>query len=124
MSKLFERNDSDMPDQSDMDAASQLTKMQRQLLYLERKIDSLIDLLQEKQPRGNSPAGKPFRKRPFSKGPSSSGYVRRHDSKEQREASEERGSDQAFYSKFRKTGGRPGSGPRKRPSYHKQKERK
>ncbi|MBN2319883.1 MAG: hypothetical protein JXR49_12430 [Acidobacteria bacterium] len=124
MSKSIDRGIPALPEQSGEDIVGMLIKMQRQLLFLEKKIDSLMHHLQEKPYRENSSTDRHFARKSYSKPLSISGRPRRHGSEKQREQSEEKGSDQAFYSKFRKTNGRPGAGPRKKPFHHKQKKRK
>jgi len=125
--------DDDQPVQSDKDVVSLLMKMQRQLLYLEKKIDILIKQSQEKPHRGNpsserpyrgnSSSEKPYRKKSYIKPLRSSGHSRRHGSEEKRDSTGEKNSDQAFYSKFRKRDENRGAGPRKKPSYRKPKTR-
>ena len=122
MSKPIDHSSYDLPEQSGSDVASLLLKMQRQLVFLEKKIDSLIYQLQEGQPRGSS-SDKPFRKKPFSRTASPAGHSRRYENKEWKEKPGKKDSDQGFYSRFSKTEGNRGSGPRKKPFHHKQKNR-
>ena len=122
MTKSIDRDISDQRDQSGGDVASLLMKIQRQLLFLERKIDRLTLQLQEKQYREDSSLDKkPYTPRPYSKSSSISGRVRSQRKERYRETSEEKGLDKAFYSKFRKTNGHPGS--RKKPFQHKKRKR-
>ena len=121
MNKSIDRDISDQRDQSGGDVASLLMKIQRQLLFLEKKIDRLMLQLQEKPYREGSPMDKTFTHKPYSKSSSISGRVRSQRKEKQREKAEEKGSDKAFYSKFRKTDRHPGS--RKKPFQHKKRKR-
>jgi hypothetical protein len=123
MSKSTDRDISYLRDQSDGDVASLLIKMQRQLLFLEKKIDRLMLQLQEKQYREDSSTNKPYTPRPYSKSSAISGRVRSQRKGKKREKAEEKGSDKAFYSKFRVTDGHPGFGPRKKPFRRKKKQK-
>jgi hypothetical protein len=122
MSKSTDHGISHLQDQSGGDVASLLIKMQRQLLFLERKIDRLMLQLQEKQYREDSSMDKPYAHGHSSKSSSVSGRVRSQGKEKHREKAEEKGSSKPFYSKFRETNGHPGS--RKKPFHHKKKKRK
>jgi hypothetical protein len=123
MSKPDDFSISDPPDQSGRDVASLLMKMHRQLLFLEKKIDILIHQAEEKSNRGNSFMEKPFRKRTFSKPlRTAPGHSRRYGSESRKEDSGEKSPDQAFYSRYRKSGdGNRGSSSRKKTYYPKEK---
>ena len=56
MSKPFEHQNSPVPPQSEPDAITLIKRMQQQLVYLERKIDTLISQSSQKpsRPFGNS----------------------------------------------------------------------
>lgn len=123
MDKSVDNNRSNLPDQSGKDVASLLLKMQRQLIFLEKKIDNLISQLQEKPYRESSHFDKPYRKKSFSKASPTSRHSRSYSNEKQKESSDDKGSDQAFYSKYRKTNGPSGSGSQKKPFHHKQKKR-
>jgi hypothetical protein len=123
MSKSTDRDISYLQDQFDGDVASLLIKMQRQLHFLEKKIDRLALQLQEKQYREDSSMDKPYTPRPYSKSSSISARVRNQRKEKHREKAEERGPDKAFYSKFRVTNRHPGSDSRKKPFHHKKKKK-
>ena len=124
MSKRVDPDNSDRGNRSGGDPIFLLTKIQRQLLHLEKKVDSLINMLQEKGSGGNLSADKPYRKHvplKTSRAPRQSGSHRNERGKKK---SGNKGSGQIFYSKFSKTTGRPGQGLRSKPLHHKSKERK
>ena len=56
-----------IPEESSTDIVSILKGMQKQLLFLEKKIDLLIGQSKERSSVGNTAPDRPFRKRPFSK---------------------------------------------------------
>jgi len=124
MSKSMDRGNSAPAGQPGGDVMSLLLKMQRQLVFLEKKIDSLMHQLQERQYRENSYEDKVFTKKSHSKTKPVSGRLHSRENKKYREKSEEKGPEQAFYSKFRKTNAPLGSGSRKKPFHHKRKVRK
>jgi len=62
MEKHFEHNSSAVPQQAEPDIAAMLKRIQQQLVFLEKKIDTLL-----KQPSGRPFERKPFEKRPFSR---------------------------------------------------------
>lgn len=123
MSKSVDNSNTDRPAQSGRDVASLLVKIQRQLVFLEKKIDILIHQSQENPYSRDPSIEKPYRKKPFIKPQRTSGPSRRHGKEEKGESPGEKNSDQAFYSRYRKSKGNRGAGPRKKPSYHKQKNR-
>jgi hypothetical protein len=124
MSKSVERDMSARAGKSDDDVVSLLKNMQRQLLFLERKIDGLTHHLQEKQYRENSSLDRPFAKRSYPKPYSSPGHPRSRGKRQHKEKSEEKDSGRPFYSKFSKTKENSGSGSRKKPFQSKSKKRK
>lgn len=123
MSKYIHRGITSPADRSGDEILSLLLKMQRQLLFLEKKIDSLMHHFQDKKYRENS-SDKPFSKKSSSKPLPISRSTRSSENKKHREKPAENGSDKTFYSRFLKTNGNPGSNSRKKPFHHKTKKRK
>lgn len=117
MNKTSDRDIPAPSDQSGGDVAAVLKKIQLQLVYLEKKIDGLVNQLQERQYRENSSVDRPFAKKSHSKTKPVSGRSRSRENKKHGAKPEGKGSDQPFYSRFRKADGRPGSGSRKK-SHH------
>ncbi len=124
MSKHVDPDNSDRGNRSSGDPIFLLTKIQRQLLHLEKKVDSLINMLQEKGSGGNLSARKPHRKNVLLKTSQTSGRSGTHGNEKGKEKSGNNGSDQVFYSKFSKTTRLPGQGLRSKPLHHKSKKRK
>jgi hypothetical protein len=122
-SKHVEHDSPGMGNQSGINATSMLIKIQRQLLHLEKKVDSLINML-EKENSGNLSADKPYRKNVLLKTSRAPGRSGSHRKEKGKEKSGDKGPDQAFYSKFIKTNRRPGQGLRNKPFHHKSKKRK
>lgn len=60
MSEQLERDDSLSPGPNDQDVAALINKMQKQLVFLEKKIDILISQSQERPSRERN-FSKPFR---------------------------------------------------------------
>ena len=121
MNRPVDQDISDLPNQTGADVVSLLEKMQQQLLFLEKKIDTLIAQSQDKRFRGKPSPERPFRKKPVSKPFRSSGHPRRHGKGEQESAPGEKDSSQKFYSQYRKRGENQGSSANKKPSYHRRK---
>jgi len=65
-------------EESDTDVVSLLKRMQKQLLFLESKLDLLLSQAQERPSREKNFQDRPFRKKPFSKPPHSFGRPERH----------------------------------------------
>jgi hypothetical protein len=109
MSKPIDHTFSDLPDDSDNDVASMIAKMQRQLLFLEKKIDILISKTEEKPSYERSSYKKPFQKsyRPPE-------HSRRYGNEDRGEGRRDKDSDQGFYSRYGKEGNRSVR-PRKKP---------
>lgn len=124
MGKPVERDRTSRAEQSEDDVASMLKKMQRQLLFLEKKIDSLTQHLLEKQHQDNSSMDRSFPRRSHSKPSSGTEHPRGREKKRHKAKSEEKDSVKPFYSKFRKTTGASGSGSRKKPTHGKSQKRK
>jgi hypothetical protein len=123
MSKSDDNIDNDRPVHTGRDIASLLVKIQRQLVFLEKKIDILIHQSQENPHSRNPSIEKPYRKQPFIKPLRTSGHSRRHGHEEKRESPGEQNSDKPFYARYRKGEGTRGSGSGKKSFYHKQKKR-
>jgi hypothetical protein len=121
MSKSVDNSSTDRAAQSGRDVASLLVKIQRQLVFLEKKIDILIHQSQENPDSRDPSIEKPYRKKPFIKPLRTSGPYRYHGKEEKGDSSGEKNSDKAFYSRYRKSKGNRSSGSRKKPSYPKQK---
>ena len=85
MSEQLERDDSLSPGPNDQDVAALINKMQKQLVFLEKKIDILISQSQERPSRERN-FSKPFRSFDRSYRP---GHY--HDKRDQGEDSRERG---------------------------------
>lgn len=107
----------------DGDIVSLLLKIKRQLVFLERKVDSLTEQLQQTKYRDNT-----FRERPYPPKYSSktgAGPKRFHNQKDKRNegAGKTEASGKAFYSKFAKAGGRSGTGSPRKTNRHNQKKR-
>jgi hypothetical protein len=103
---------SDPSNQSGGNATALLVKIQRQLSHLERKMDNMISLLQERNSRGNSSLERSFHKKPPSRASQVPG---RFDSRKFQKRNEKSGEEDAglkFYSRFTKQNGQ--SGHRKR----------
>jgi hypothetical protein len=124
MSRHIEHDSPGIGNQSGGDETSMLIKIQRQLLHIEKKVDSLINMLQEKEYRGNLSAGKPYRKNALLKTSRAPGRSGRHRNEKGKEKSGDKGPDQGFYSKFIKTNGHPGQGSGSKPFNHKRQKRK
>ena len=149
MSEQLERDDSLSPGPNEQDVAALINKMQKQLVFLEKKIDILISQSQER-PSGERHFSKPFRSfdrsyRPGQyhdkRGPGEDSRERgfhsgRHFEKRppdenrgfagpKREYSDDRkngpGQDRNFKKKY--GGEKRGFDPGKKPSFHKRKER-
>lgn len=102
MNKNVDADTSDLPDQTGREIVSLLLKMKQQLLFLEKKIDTLIEQSMDKSHRGKSSIEKPFRKKTFSKPFRSSGQPRRRKKEEKGKTAREKESGDVFYSRYRK----------------------
>jgi hypothetical protein len=123
MSKRTDHNDPHFSDGSDRDVPSMLMKIQRQLTFIENKLDSLISQLQEGRHPERISDGIRAQKKSFLRVLPSPGRTRSREKKKQKAGfrSEEKDGDQPFYSRFRKPGGGPGSGSRHKQGHHKRK---
>jgi len=118
MSKRPEDKGYDPPNHLDSDAASLLTQIERRLFHLERKVDRLIDMLQDRQNYENFPEDKPYRKNPHLKTSRESEHLSGRRKGKQRERTGDKAPAQPFYSKFRKSNGRSRSDLKTKP-FHK-----
>lgn len=89
-----------MPDKSGNEVAMLLTKIQQQLYHLERRVDSIIDMLQEKHHAQRSPDEKHFRKKTHPSTTRSSGRLDSAGSGKQKRKYGEKGPRKPFYSRF------------------------
>ena len=113
---------SDSSNQSGGNLTALLVRIQRQLSHLERKMDNMISILQERHPRGNSSVERPYYKKPPSRAFQAPGRFDNRKFQKRDEKSGEDGSDQKFYSRFTKQNGP--SGHRKRTFPRKPQKRK
>jgi hypothetical protein len=116
-------NPSAVPDGSDTDVVSLLSKMQQQLLFLERKIDLLISQSQGRPSGEKTSPDRPFRKRPFSKPFRSFDHPQRHGKGEYGHSPRERDSAQGHFYEHRPREKGRGPSPRKKSYSFKQKDR-
>jgi hypothetical protein len=112
-----------VPDEPDTDVVSLLKRMQQQLLFLERKIDLLINQSQERPSGEKASQDKPFRKRPFSKPFRSFDHPQRQGKGERGPSSRERDSAQGPYYERRPHDKNRGPNPKKKPFSFKRKDR-
>lgn len=120
MSKPVDSGSSDPTNQPGRDTVSLLSQIQRQLLYLEKKLDNLIGMLHDNQHREGPPVAKSYRNKSFSDVPSFSG-PRKYRKYRKQETHEEKDRDQVFYSKYRRKSGPSGPDARKKRLFHKEK---
>jgi len=123
MNEQFNHNPSDVPDQTGTDVVSLLKKMQQQLLFLEKKIDILINQSQEKPFREKLSPKRPFRKRPFSKPLRSFGHSHRQGKEEHERSPRKKDSAQGRHSEHRQRDEDRGFSPKKKPFSYKRKDR-
>lgn len=114
MGKHFRRESSSVPPQAEMDVVSLIKKMQQQLSFLEKKIDILISQSQEKPFKGR-PFPKPFR--PFS-------HSHHHDRGERDNSSRERDFSRGRPFEKHERGEHQEFGPKKKPFFHRKKDRR
>jgi hypothetical protein len=113
MNKFKTHNGSHLSDRPEKDVTFLLTKIQRQLTFLEKKIDSLIDGLQESPRRERFSGDNRLRKKPFPGASNPSRQPRRREKPRQEDRHEEEGAAQPFYARYSKSGRAP-AGPRKK----------
>jgi hypothetical protein len=112
-----------VPEESGTDVVSILKGMQKQLLFLERKIDLLISQSKERSSEGNTSTDRPFRKRPFSKPFRSFDNPPRHGKGEQGRNPRDRDSTPGHFYEHRPNDKSRGQGPKKKPFSYKRKDR-
>lgn len=120
MGKHFRRDSSSVPPQAETDLVGLIKKVQQQLTFLEKKIDTLIGQSQERPFKGKhfpKPFPKPFR--PF-------GHAHHHDRGEWDNSPRERERDSSRGRHFEKHERREDQefGPRKKPFFHRKKGRR
>ena len=113
MSEQFSRNPSAVPGPANADVVALIRKMQQQLEFLERKIDILINQSQEK----------PFQEKRFSKPFRSFGHSPRHGKGEYDRSSRGKDFDQGRHFEKRPGGPNRDFGQKKKPFFHKRKDR-
>lgn len=91
------------PTRSDSDAASLLLRIEHRLFHLERKIESIISMMQGKQFAGISAADKPFRKKFQSKRSPASDHPNSRRVEKRSERPGGKDTAKPFYSKFSKS---------------------
>jgi len=118
MGKQFRHDSSSVPPQAETDVVSLIKRVQQQLAFLEKKIDTLISQSQEKPFRGK-PFPKPFPKpfRPFS-------HSHHHDRGERDNSSRERDFSRGRPFEKHQGGENQEFGPKKKPFFHRKKERR
>ena len=114
----------DRSNQSGGNHASILANIQRQLFHLEKKMDSILGMLQEKQYRGSSPGDKPYRKNPALNASRKSGRFDNPRGGKRDEKSGGKDSGEKFYSRFSRPDGRSGHGSGNKPFRRKPQKRK
>jgi hypothetical protein len=112
-----------VPEESDTDIVSILKGMQKQLLFLEKKIDSLLSQSKERSSAGNTSPDRPFRKRPFSKPFRSFEHTPRHGKEERERAPRERDAAKGHFYEHRPHEKSPGRGPRNKSFSSKRKDK-
>jgi hypothetical protein len=113
---------SEIPDGPNTDVVSLLKKMQQQLLFLERKIDSLISQSQERPHGEKASSDRPFQKRSFSKPFRSFDHPRRRSTEDRGRSSKEGDSAQGHFYEHRPRGKNRGPNPKKKPFSFKRKD--
>ena len=109
----------DMSNQSDNNASSLLIKIEHRLFHLERKVDSIISMLQEKQNSDNSQAEKPFKKKSLLRISKTSGRSNNRRPEKRNEGSGKNDPGETFYSRFAKPYKRSGPNSRNKPFHRK-----
>lgn len=113
MEEHFEHNSSSVPPQAEPDVVAMLKRIQQQLVFLEKKIDTLI----------NQPLGRPFERKPFSKPQRSFGHPHRYGKGQQDNSSGEGNFGQGRRFDKQQGGGNRRFGQRNKPFYRRRKER-
>lgn len=117
-------NPAAVPDESDAtDVVSLLKKMQQQLLFLERKIDLLINQSQGRPSQENTFPDRPFRKRPFTKPFRSFDHPQRQGKREYGDSHKERDSAPGHFYDRRQREKSRGPNPKRKPVPFKRKDR-
>jgi hypothetical protein len=111
-----------MSNQSDRNPSPLLIKIEQRLFHLERKMDSIISMLQEIQNSGNPQAEKPFKQKSLLRTSPASSRSGSRKIEKRNERSREKKPDQKFYSRFSKQS--ETSGPRKKTFRSKPQKRK
>jgi hypothetical protein len=112
----------DSSDQPESKVAFLLIKIQHQLSRLERQMESIVSMMQERRYGGSASHDKPFRKKPFVGASRASGRFDSRRIEKRNEKPGEKDADQKFYSRFSKQNGR--SGPGKKPFQRKPQKRR
>ena len=115
----------EMPDESGIDILDMLEHIQRQLTFLEKKVDMLLSRTERERPfDGGRPMPKPFRKhydKPYQRSDRPPRRERNDGEDRERGYSRDRESSRDHYHDRRKTGKKPGGKPRsgfgKKPFY-------
>ncbi len=113
MEKHFKRNGSSAPPQVEPDVAAMLKRIQQQLVFLEKKIDTLISRSSERPSKGQH-FSKPFR---------SYGYSQHHGKRKHYNSSREGGFDQGRHFDREQGGGNRRFDQEKKPFFHRRKKR-
>jgi hypothetical protein len=112
----------DVPEESNADIVSILKGMQKQLAFLERKLDALIDQSKERS-QAEKTSDRPFRKRPFSKPFRSFDRPARQGNEDRGRGPRERDAAKGHFYEHRPHEKSSSTGPRKKPSTFKRKDR-
>lgn len=113
MEKHFGHNSSSVPPQAEPDVVAILKRIQQQLVFLEKKLDTLI----------NQPSGRPFEKRPFPKPQRSFGPPHRYGKGQQGNSSGEGNFGQGRRFDRQEDRGNRRFSQGNKPFYHRRKER-
>lgn len=113
MNEPFSHDPSVVPGPTNADVVALIKKMQQQLEFLVKKIDVLINQSQEK----------PFREKRFSKPLRSFSHSPHHGKGEYDRSPRERSFDQGRHFEKRPGGPTQGFGQKKKPFFHKRKDR-
>jgi len=111
MEKHFEHNSSSVQPQAEPDVVAMLKKIQQQLVFLEKKIDSLI----------NKPSGRPFERKPFLKPQRSFGHSHHYGKGQQGSSSRVGNFGQGRRFDKQQSDGNRKFGQKKKPFYHSRK---
>lgn len=114
MSEQFRQNNPVVPPQADQDVLALVKRIQQQISFLEKKVDTLIAQLQERptfQPRTFSRPHRPF------------GHAQHHGKGEHREGSGERDFNRPRHFERRNEDENKGFDRKKKPFYYKKRQR-